>query len=250
METGDAFWRIEPLVGKPEEDETTALHIASWLWLRICFRPLSAHAFGMTGKIAQGIRVSARRKLCTAPLTLPMGFSWSMFFCQHVGLQQTNCADHPLSLPVVTDGGAAIVVGPNHIVGFRWNYVDNLGAVSTGATLTDRCFQGLCDSFRRTRPPVHEVTPAALSAETLGMSIISSSGGCGHTDKRIFRLRSALHVLMHRRRIVQLIACHLSFGSVASRGSLSILVAKRWMSCGIPGLFEGELEHTLVCFLS
>ena len=76
------------------------------------------------------------------------------------------------------------------------------------------------------------------------MRIIPSHGVCGHTDKRIFRLRSALRVLMHRRRVaamvVQLIAGRLSFGAIASRGALSFLdsvfqfVAKHWMSCRIP----------------
>ena len=48
----------------------------------------------------------------------------------------------------------------------------------------------------------------------LGMRIIPAHGVCGHTDKRIVRLRSALRVFMHRRRVsgrvVQLIAGHLS----------------------------------------
>ena len=50
-----------------------------------------------------------------------------MFFCQHVGLHQVKSVGLPVSLPVVTDGGPPIVVGPNHSVGFRWNYADNLG---------------------------------------------------------------------------------------------------------------------------
>ena len=75
------------------------------------------------------------------------------------------------------------------------------------------------------------------------MRIIPSHGVCGHTDKRMFRLRSALRVLMHRRRVsgrfVQLVAGHLSFGAIASRGALSFsdsvykYAAKHWMSRGI-----------------
>ena len=67
-----------------------------------------------------------------------MGFSWSMFFGQHVGLQQASCADLPLRLPVITDGGLPIVVGADLSVVFRWNDADNFGAVSKGATLTDQ----------------------------------------------------------------------------------------------------------------
>ena len=136
--------------------------------------------------------------------------------------------DLPLSLPVITDRPS--LLGPLTLLGASW---------------TDRCLDGLCGSFRRAGLPVHEVTSAALSAETLSVRIIPSHGACGHTDKRILRLRSALRVLMHRRRVsgrvVQLIAGHLSFGAVASRGALSLLelgvsnlAAKHWMSRGIP----------------
>ena len=87
-----------------------------------------------------------------------------------------------------------------------------------------------------------KVTPAALAAETLGMRNIPAHGVCGHTDERMFRLRAALRVLMHIRRVsggvVQFIAGHLSFGAVASRGAVSLLVSvclfavKHWMSRG------------------
>ena len=82
------------------------------------------------------------------------------------------------------------------------------------------------------------------------MKIIPFRGVCGHTDKRIFRFRSALRVLMHRRRVsgrvVQLISGHLSFGAVALRRALSLLdsvykcAAKHWMSRGIP--WESEFQ--------
>ena len=47
--------------------------------------------------------------------------------------------------------------------------------LSVKASLTGRCLDGLCDSFRRAGLAVHEVIPAALSAEALGMRIIKSS---------------------------------------------------------------------------
>ena len=68
--------------------------------------------------------------------------------------------------------------------------------------MIDQCLDGRCESVRRAGLPVQYTTPAALSAQTLGMRIISSHGVCGHTDKRIYRLSLALHVLVHRRRAV------------------------------------------------
>ena len=106
MASGDAFSHVGLLFGSPDES-AAALHIASgdvqngfhhmgipqWLRPCSCLRPLSARAFGMTGMIVQGSRVSAEQKLFLAPLTLPMRFSRRMFFCQHVGVQQENCSD-------------------------------------------------------------------------------------------------------------------------------------------------------------
>ena len=103
--TGDAISRVDLLIGI--SDESAALHIASGdvqnafhhmgipEWLRPHFHlgALTARAFGMTGKIVQGSRVSAEQQMFLALLTLPMGFSWSISFCKHVGLHQANCAD-------------------------------------------------------------------------------------------------------------------------------------------------------------
>ena len=207
MATGGGFSRAELLIGSLDESAALALHLASgdvqnafhhmaipeWLRADICLRNLSAGAIGMTGNIVHGSRVSTEQKLFLAPLTLPVGFPGA---CSSVSMSghQANCADLPLSLPDITDGRPPNVVGPNHSVGIRWNCADNFGAVSKGATLTDQCLDGLCDSFRRAGLSVLEVAPAALSAETLRMKIILSHGVCGHTDKRIFRLRSALRV--------------------------------------------------------
>ena len=188
----------------------------------------------MTGEDRSGGSVSSRNTSCFfAPLTLPMGFSWTMFFCQHVGLQQANCPDRPLSLPVITDCGPPIVPGPNHSVGFQWNFADNVDAVSKGATLSDRCFDGLCGSFRQAGLPVHEVTPGALSAEMLGMRVFPSHCVCGHADMRFFNPS-------------QIGVAHLDVSSSCLRKGCAtdcrsslhprhcLASATHWMSCEIP----------------
>ena len=138
-----------------------------------------------------------------------------------VGLHQANCADLPLSLPVITDGGQSLLEPITPLV-------------SAGTTLT----------ISVSSPKALPCRAAALSAETPGVRIIPSRGVCGHTDKSIFLLRAVLRALMHRRRVsgrvVQLFAVHLSFGAVASRGALSLLdsayrfAAMHWMSRGVP----------------
>ena len=250
MATGDALSRGEP-IGNLDESAADALviasgdvqnafrHMGSPLWLRsyFCVRSLTARAFGMTGKIVQGSRVSAEQTLFPALLTLPMGLPGACA-CGSMWAPSGELCGSPLGLPAITGGGPPIVVGTNRSVGFRWYYADKVGAVSKGATLTARYFDGLCDSFRRVGCPVHEVASAALSAETLGVRIISAHGVCGHTDSRIFISDRHGAFLMHRRRVsgrvVQPIAGHLSLGAVASRGALSVLhsvykyAAKHW----------------------
>ena len=45
-------------------------------------------------------------------------FALRTFFCQHVGLQHAICANLPLSLPVITDGGPPIIAGSMFFCGF------------------------------------------------------------------------------------------------------------------------------------
>ena len=85
---GCLFSRVKLFVGNPDDGEAPAPHIASgdvqnafhhmgipeWLRPYFCWRLVSARAFGMTGKIAQGVRVSGEQKLFPAALTLPMEF--------------------------------------------------------------------------------------------------------------------------------------------------------------------------------
>ena len=132
-----------------------------------------------------------------APLTLSMGVPGAFSFVSR--LQQTSCANLPLNLPVITDV-PPVVIGPNHSVGFRWNYANSFGAVSKGAILTDRCLDGSCDSFRRAGHTVHEITAAAFSAETLRMRMIPSHGVCGHRQA-YFPSQFGVALLVHRRRI-------------------------------------------------
>ena len=103
------------------------------------------------------------------------------------------------------------------------------GAVSKGATLTDRCLDGQCDSFRRAGLPVHEVTTDAVSAETLWMRIAPSHGVGRDTDKSqvgVTRfdasscLRSSFGAMASRRcpfwiqctSSLRSTGCHLDFG--------------------------------------
>ena len=80
-------------------------------------KTLSTRAFGMTERTSGGFVSWRGAKLFLAILTLSMGFSGSMLFCQHVSFQQASCAD--LSL-------MPIVVGPDHSVGFHWNYAGRM----------------------------------------------------------------------------------------------------------------------------
>ena len=84
--------------------------------------------------------------------------------------------DHPLLL------------GQTILWVFAGNYADNFGAVSKGATLTDQCLDGLCESFRR----------AGLSARgDPRCSFRRDARYEDHPASRCLRLRSALRVLMN-----------------------------------------------------
>ena len=151
-----------------------------------------------------------------------------MFFCQQVSLQQARCADPPLTLPVITDGGPPIVTGTDHFVDFRCNYADYFGAVTNCAILTDQCLDGLCESFRRAGLPVHEITLAALSAETLGVRFIPSQVGVARFDATSSCLRKDHTTDCWS----SLVWRHCLSRSVVSFGFG--FIAMHWISCGVP----------------
>ena len=193
--------------------------------------------------------MSPRSKIVSCATDLPIhGFSWSMFFCQHVGLQQASCADLPLSLPVITRWWtASSFLCRTTLWVFAGTTPTAFGAASKEG---DHDWIGALTGYVIRSAPqglaVHGVTLAALSAETLGMRIIPSSRCLRTCRHAYFRLRSGrcCGVLMHRPRasgrVVPLIAGHLSFGAIASPGALSLVdsvykfAAKHPMSCGIP----------------
>ena len=138
MAIGDVFSRVELVVGNPDESAALAIHIASddvqnafhhmsipeWFGPYFCLRLLSARAFGMTGKDCAGKSGLCGAEVVSCASDAANGFSLRLFFHQHVGLYEANCADLPLRLPVITSGPPT-VVGANPAV--------------RGATLTDRC---------------------------------------------------------------------------------------------------------------
>ena len=119
MATGDSFSSVELSIGNPDEGEAPELHLASgyvqdsfhhmgipeWLRPYFCLRPLSARAFGMMGKNVQGVRVSAERKAVSCATHVAHGVSGTCSFPSMSASSRRTCADLPLSLPVITDGG-------------------------------------------------------------------------------------------------------------------------------------------------
>ena len=138
-----------------------------------------------------------------------------MFFCQHVGLQKASCGDLSWSLPLFDRTILWVLAGTT----------PTILAVKAPSWLTSAL-------------TVYVNHFECRSAETLGSRIILLTVFADTLTKRIFRLNSALRVLMHRLRVSGRVGNSLLVISLLEPSLILDTVykfaAKHWMSRGIP----------------
>ena len=203
-------------------------HFAIPLWLSRYFGlpPVRASDLNLTGKTIDGKLLASADLVYPVPRTLPMGFSWAMFFCQHVGLDLHRRAQLPRSLSWVADRAPpAIISDPED--GLLWNFADNFGNVCSTRPRANLMLGSVIDVAKQSGLLVHDIQWADGRGQNLGYDVRASSGSVSHTALRAVRTREAARALARRRtasgRAVQLTNGHLSFVGLLCRGSLSVL---------------------------
>ena len=105
------------------------------------------------------------------PSTLPVGLSWTMFFCQAVTDHCTLAGSSDSSLFVCRDHSASPLLGSKHgmgSVGVRWSYADNVGVLARGANCTNVHLARLLAGGKNASLDVHDKSLASGSADVLG----------------------------------------------------------------------------------
>ena len=60
----------------------------AWMSPYFCFPEISAGEVGLEGQWLEGVLLSRDTMVRPCPRSLPMGFSWSLYFCQESGQHQ------------------------------------------------------------------------------------------------------------------------------------------------------------------
>ena len=106
-------------------------------------------------------------------------------------------------------------------------YVDNVGVMGTSKEGVDRALAGANASLVEAGLRTHEVTPASLRAEVLGVRVDGESGVVRCSAKRFWKLDHAISWILGRRSVrgdqLEVILGHCTYVSLLSRGGLSVL---------------------------
>jgi hypothetical protein len=70
--------------------------------------PVPAHVVHLTGCVVEGVTLKSDSLVWPVPRALPMGFSWSPFFCQDMADNVSMRADCSQTCPLITDSGPPV----------------------------------------------------------------------------------------------------------------------------------------------
>ena len=162
--------------------------------------------------------------VCPEYATLPMGWCWSLFFCQSLlenAAREAGLRDDDR----IEDRSWAGQVSKGRLV--HAEYVDNFFVSGTDADLVQRGFNRLRAVLEQWGFRIHDVSDAAPVVEGLGLLIDGNAGRISLTAKRIWKLRLASIALCRRRgaplpKIVEKIIGHFTFAMLIRRETLSV----------------------------
>ena len=156
--------------------------------------------------------------------TLPMGWCWSLFFCQELlqtaalraGLRQEDRIEDRCWVGPVSEGRV-----------LHAQYVDNFFVSSGDPALTQKYFDKMKTILEEWGFGIHEVTGAQTVVEGLGLVIDGEASQISLTPRRIWKLRLAALALQRRQgapspKIVEKVLGHFTFAMLLRRETLSI----------------------------
>ena len=161
------------------------------------------------------------------PVTLCMGFSWSLYFAQLANENLMRRVPRLLGSEVVSDKGMPMVFKADGGDRVRhYVYVDNLGIISPHEALVGEALEQLAPCFDERGLILH---PGELQHEdirALGCSVRGDIMATRITPERFIRLRQAVGALLRGKRvsgrILEVVLGHITFCCLCNRQLLCI----------------------------
>ena len=155
---------------------------------------IPAGALGLAS--LDGVVLSANTQILPVVTVLPMGWAWSLHFCQSVMMRAiSDCGFTPDR--IIQDRSASPTIGPSTGCAAA-GYVDNVLVVGTSPEDVNLRLGKVIKVLETQGLVVHEKEVASSKSEFVGLSIDGDRGIISIKTSRLFRLRDAIHELLRR----------------------------------------------------
>ena len=208
------------------KDAFHRLRMRTFLRRYFCFPPARSGSLGLTGRTVEGHMLTGNEQVWPCPVAFPMGFSWSLFFCQVSGEELSSTVPGLGKGSLLQDRGRPLILSCERHGPLRhYMCVDNMGVMGTDRPKVEAALGGLTDTFTKKGLVVHEQSITSGVAEVLGVELDGSLMQSRATGKRRLRARQAISGLLRRGRCsgsaLEVLLGHLTFLAMSRRPVLS-----------------------------
>ena len=183
---------------------------------------IRAHYLGVTEP--DGAPISPDEILMPCMCVLPMGWPWSLHYCQ---LVVKNVVEQALGPSRVIEDRRGGIVLSKFLPTAGAAYVGNFAVFGLNCKTVDSVLNALVDGFGKLGLPVHEITPASMHSQFVGLDI--NQRIVSLKPPRLWKLRQAVRAVLRRRATsgdaLRVIAGHLTWAMMTKRESLAVLNA-------------------------
>ncbi|CAK0798609.1 unnamed protein product [Prorocentrum cordatum] len=198
-----------------------------------CLRPVTAQEIGVTGRAIGDSAAPPDRRLVPACAALPMGFTWSLYFCQEVGEAVMDATPGLERAHRMSDGGPTTALRPSAQLaeggGAQYTYVDNLGAMGFDGAEVSSSLAAATTRFDAAGLRTHETDIQRGRGVTLGCVLDGVSLTTRLTAKRYWRVRQGVSWALSCRALPgwtwEVVLGHCAYCAMCNRDLLPVLNA-------------------------
>ena len=202
--------------------------------------PVPAGAIGAEGSWYRGKRLERDDMVDICAGALPMGFSWSLYFCQTAMEHQVSRCETWKDMKIMRDNTGNIVLQARRVQGTPrqarvvtdlhdgsryYVYVDNLGIITSSAEEARKQVGLLVEHMSSMGLVMHETAVSSDELESLGVILDFRSLVSRISSKRGTRIRNALRAVLKRNKCsgdtMRRLIGHCTFAALLRRPSLS-----------------------------
>jgi len=232
-ELGEGDWQrlldsISVTIGISDiKDTFHRLRMPSWMRPFFCLPKVKAGDVGMSGRMVSGRTLRPGSWVYPMPMTLPMGFSWSLFFCQRTAERLVSSAPRLSAETQLVDRGRPLLIRVSDGEGAvrHYVYVDNLGVISVDSTAVKEGVQGVIGIFAENSLEVHGTAFSTDGVDALGVIMHGRRLHTRVAVQRAIRIRGAIdHTVSRGRasgRCIEILLGHSTYAGLVRREALS-----------------------------